>query len=235
MNGKLTVGTMPIGNYMDCTLNLIESFKKNDIIIVESRWKVEELFDNLGLNLKHKIVELDRENLSNNDIFLNELKNGKNILLVSDDGSPSICDPGMFILHYSYFLQNDYNVLPGPSAVTAAFDYAVSNGIITDNEFHFYGFFTKKAVKKIKKRKDEIAIMFLRSFEDMDYEYIFNYLSKKLGNKKVTMCIDITTKYEKIFKGDLFDAYNELKNHLIYAKENYEKQKVNFYITLVLV
>jgi 16S rRNA (cytidine1402-2'-O)-methyltransferase len=234
MSGKLTVGTMPIGNYMDCTLNLIESFKTNDIIVVESAWWIEHIFEKLNLDLMHKVVEIERLDKYKNDFLIDELKNGKNILLVSDDGSTSICDPGMIILKNKYFSQNDYSVLPGPSAITSSFDYAINNGIYTDNEFHFYGFITDESILKIKDRPYEIAIFFLRSFENFDYLSIFNKLSDNLGNRNVTMCIDLTTKYEKIFKGKLFDAYDELSKHFLYAKENYEKEKVNFYITLVL-
>jgi len=239
-HGLLTIGTMPIGDHKDLTQNLIYNLISNDIIYVETMWVIKEIGNKLGIDFEKKSIVLDRDDKKQSEIIVSELKNGKNIIFVSDGGSAFISDPGLNIISHPYFKKNNYKVLPGPSSIALAFDYAASNGIISDNEFHFYGFYTKESIKKIKDRKDEVAIIFLRSYEqpsdqeDLDYKSIFKYMYDQLGEKSITICIDLTTEWEKIIKTNLSNAYDKINDHIQYGKENFVKEKIHYYLTLVI-
>ena len=83
----------PIGNISDITLRAIEVLKSVDLIACEDTRTTQKILNHYDIKTKsisyHKYNERERV-----DFFLSELKSGKKIALVSDAGTPMICDPG---------------------------------------------------------------------------------------------------------------------------------------------
>ena len=125
----------PIGNIQDITLRAIEILKSVDIIACEDTRTTQKFLNHYEIKTKcisyHKYNERERV-----DLFLSELKNGKKIALVSDAGTPMICDPGGVIIEE--LVKNGFSVtsLPGACAVTTFLSQIPRE----NEEFTFVGF-----------------------------------------------------------------------------------------------
>lgn len=139
----------PIGNIQDITLRAIEVLKSVDLIACEDTRVTQKLLNHYDIRTKtfsyHKYNELERIKY-----FLAELEAGKKIALVSDAGTPMICDPGRVIL--SELSKAGYTVtsLPGACAVTTF----LSSIPRINEEFTFIGFIPrneKQIIDVVKK------------------------------------------------------------------------------------
>ena len=87
----------PIGNISDITLRAIEVLKEVDLIACEDSRVTQKILNHYDIKTKtisyHKYNERERV-----DLILSEIQNGKRIALVSDAGTPLICDPGSILL-----------------------------------------------------------------------------------------------------------------------------------------
>ena len=96
-NFQFYIVPTPIGNIKDITLRAIETLKEVDFIACEDTRVTQKLLNHYDIRTKcisyHKYNERERV-----DFFLNELRIGKTIALVSDAGTPMICDPGGVII-----------------------------------------------------------------------------------------------------------------------------------------
>ena len=107
----------PIGNISDITLRAVEVLKNVDFIACEDTRTTQKILNHYNIKTKcvsyHKFNERERV-----DFFLKELSEGKKIALVSDAGTPMICDPGEVIVEE--LIKNGFSVtsLPGACAVT---------------------------------------------------------------------------------------------------------------------
>ena len=125
----------PIGNISDITLRAIEILKSVDFIACEDTRTTQKLLNHYDIRTKcvsyHKHNERERV-----EFFINELKSGKKIALVSDAGTPMICDPGAVIV--PELLRSGFSVtsLPGACAVTTFLSQIPRDG----EDFKFIGF-----------------------------------------------------------------------------------------------
>lgn len=152
----------PIGNIKDITLRALEILKEVDIIACEDTRVTQKLLNHYEITTKcisyHKYNERERV-----DFFLGELRSGKTIALVSDAGTPLICDPGSVILEE--LLKNGFrvNALPGACAVTTFLSQIPRGG----EEFSFIGFIPRSESQIIDtaKRYSEANLVFYDSPE----------------------------------------------------------------------
>ena len=128
----------PIGNLQDITLRAIEVLKSVDIIACEDMRVTQKLLNHYDIKTKcvsyHKFNEKERI-----DLFLNYIKDGKKIALVSDAGTPLMCDPGAVIVEELRKNNVEITSLPGSNAVIT-FLSQISR---EDEEFSFVGFLPK--------------------------------------------------------------------------------------------
>lgn len=136
----------PIGNIQDITIRAIEVLKSVDLIACEDTRTTQKLLNHYNITTKlisyHKYNEKERI-----DLFLNKLREGCKIALVSDAGTPMICDPGAVII--PEIIKNKFSVtsLPGACAVTTFLSQIPRN----DETFSFIGFIprTESQIKDI--------------------------------------------------------------------------------------
>ena len=128
----------PIGNLGDITNRAIEVLKFVDIIACEDMRVTQKLLNHFDIHTKcisyHKFNEKERINL-----FLNYLNEGKKIALVSDAGTPLICDPGAIIVEELRKNNIKITSLPGANAVITFLSQLSRD----DEEFTFVGFLPK--------------------------------------------------------------------------------------------
>lgn len=139
MNGILSIVATPIGNLEDITLRALRVLKEADYVLCEDTRVTGRLLAHYEIKAKLKRYDAHASEKVHESI-LNDLKEGKNIALVSDAGTPGISDPGVFLVARAREAGARIDAIPGPSALTAAFSIAG----ITGNSFAFLGFVPQK-------------------------------------------------------------------------------------------
>jgi len=140
MPGTLYLVATPIGNLADITQRALQVLKDVDLIACEDTRHTRKLLNHYGIDTKtisyHEHNEQQRE-----DQLIDLLKQGSDIAVVSDAGTPSISDPGFRLVRAA--IESDVPVVPvpGPSAMIAAL---IAAGLPTD-EFFFAGFLPSKS------------------------------------------------------------------------------------------
>ena len=148
MIGKLYLVATPIGNLEDITLRALRILKEVDLIAAEDTRQTLKLLNHY--DIKKPLISNHRHNEENReDILIEKLKEGKNVAVVSDAGTPGISDPGEVIAKKA--IEEGIEVIPIPGAC-AAISGLIASGLDT-KEFVFYGFLHLN--KKLRKEKLE--------------------------------------------------------------------------------
>lgn len=148
----LSIIPTPIGNLRDITSRSMQTLKDCDYILCEDTRQTIKLLHHLSI--VKKLVPFHKHNEKKlEEKILDDLKEGKNICLVSDAGTPCINDPGISLVEKCH--QNNIKVtsLPGPSSITTA----LSLSGIKYQKFQFLGFFPKQ-LKEQKKTIEEMLL-----------------------------------------------------------------------------
>lgn len=149
VNGTLFVVSTPIGNLQDITLRAVEILKTVDAIACEDTRKTGMLLSRIlpihtnttnTTNKARLISYYEQNEIQRIPEIINALKNGLNIALVSDAGTPTISDPGFKLVRECIREGIKVESIPGPSSVISAL---VSSGLPTD-KFLFVGYLPRK-------------------------------------------------------------------------------------------
>lgn len=212
---SLYLVSTPIGNLSDITYRAIEVLKQVDIIFAEDTRHSKILLDHYGIN-KKTFSYFDHNEIVSGDKILNYLKEGKEVALISDAGTPGISDPGYLIAKEA--IKEGFNVvsIPGASALLAAI---VVSGLALQ-PFTFIGFLPRKESEKkaaleiYKYRKETIIIYEAPTRINNTLKTIYDIL----GNREIALAREMTKKYETIYRGYLsafIDAEIVLKGEFV--------------------
>ena len=243
-NGILYVVATPIGNINDITYRAVEVLSNSHIIATENTKHSKRLLNFYGINTKlisyHKHNEAQRC-----DYLINLLLQGKNVSLISDAGTPSISDPGDYIISSAHKMNINVSPIPGASSLTAA----ISASGFASEDFKFVGFLPKRINQKmnvLKKSKSYSLIFFespnriITTLNDLNRIYT--------NEKKIILAREITKIYEDInYDSIQSQLYNLLQNNneklkgefvIIIPKteenNNYPEEEVKEFINLLL-
>ena len=148
MNGKIYLIATPIGNLEDITYRAVKILNEVDIIAAEDTRHSLKLLNHLEIS--KPMISYHRHNEdTKTEVLLNLLKEGKNIGLITDAGTPGISDPGEEIVKEA--IKNNIEVIPIPGAC-ALINALITSGLNT-KEFIFYGFLPLD--KKLRKGENE--------------------------------------------------------------------------------
>ena len=151
MEGILYLVATPIGNLSDITYRAVETLKNVDLIAAEDTRQTLKLLNHYQIS--KPLVSYYRHNEDvKSERLIEELLNGKNIALVSDAGTPGICDPGEELVKEA--IKNEIKIVPIPGA--CAFVNALIISGINTKEFTFYGFLPMNK-KNRKEKLEEIS------------------------------------------------------------------------------
>lgn len=199
----------PIGNIEDITLRAINILKSVEVILSEDTRVTAELLKKLEIK-KKLISNYEYNEVKNKELVLNYLKEGKNIALVSDRGTPIISDPGYLIT--DYIISQGYNVvaLPGPTALIPAL---ITSGL-TPMPFTFYGFLNNKETKRKKELEMLKNVKSTLIFYEAPHRLLdtLGNILEVLGNRKISISREITKKYEEIYRGYIKDVISKIDN-----------------------
>lgn len=146
-NGALYIVATPIGNLQDITFRAVEVLKTVDYIACEDTRRTGVLLKTLKIENHPMLISYYEQNeIVRIPNILNLLKNGRDVALVSDSGTPTVSDPGFKLVREC--IKEDIKVIsiPGPSASISAL---VSSALPTD-KFIFLGFLPRKPGHRIK-------------------------------------------------------------------------------------
>ena len=139
---------------------------------------------------------------------LDYLKDGKNVGLVTDRGTPVISDPG-YVVSYNV-IKEGFNVigLPGPTAFVPAL---ITSGL-NPNQFLFYGFLDSKKSAKKKQLEDLKQNKYTMIFYESPFRVIETLLLIKeiMGDRSISVSREISKKYEEVYRGTISEVLEEL-------------------------
>lgn len=198
----------PIGNLDDITKRALDVLGSVDFILCEDTRTTYQLLKNY--NIEKKLVSCHEFNEDKiKDFVVNELEKGKNVALITDQGSPIISDPGYIMCRY--IIENGYNVvgLPGATAFVPAL---ISSGICA-NHFLYYGFLNAKDGKQKSELESLKNYPFTLIFYEAPHRIIktLTNMLEVLGNRYVSISREISKIHEEIIRGKLEDALKEMK------------------------
>ncbi|MFN4226700.1 MAG: 16S rRNA (cytidine(1402)-2'-O)-methyltransferase [Candidatus Ratteibacteria bacterium] len=202
----LYIVATPIGNIKDITLRGLEILKEVDLILCEDTRETSKLLNHY--NIKKPLLSYYREIEKKKVAKVIELlKEGKDIALVCDRGTPGISDPAYILVNEAY--KNNIKVIPipGPSALTAA----MSISGFPLNKVYFLGFLPKKENEKrkiFKELKDE-TIIFFESVHRI--EKTMNLLYEIMPEKEIFIGRELTKFFEEIIRGKVKEVYEIFK------------------------
>ena len=224
-NGTLYICPTPIGNLEDITLRAVRILKEVDIIACEDTRVTRKLLNYYEIKTPtvsyHKFSEKEKSGY-----LISLLKEGKNIALVSDAGTPLISDPGSKLVKEAYLNSIKIIPLPGPSSVMTA----LSAGLVSDGNFVFLGFLPKtiKEEENILSKYSEINIIVFESPNRLIHslEEIF----KILGNRNAIIAREISKIYEDIKRDNInnlieYYTHNPLKGEITLIIEGQKEEK----------
>ena len=227
MSGILYIVATPIGNLEDITLRALRVLKEVDVIAAEDTRQTLKLLNHFEIS--KPLISYHRHNEEfKSDILLEKLKNGENIALVSDAGTPGICDPGEEIIKKA--VEENIKIIPIPGAC-AMINALIASGIDT-KEFNFLGFLPlnkklrKEKIEEIKNSNKTVIIYeaphkMKNTLED---------LKEILNNRKIVLAREITKIHEEFIRGnieELIQKIDGLKGEMILIIEgNKEKDNI---------
>ena len=209
MSGKLYLCATPIGNLEDITLRVLRTLKEVDLIAAEDTRNSIKLLNHFDIKTPmtsyHEYNKIDKAYQ-----LVEKLKEGKNIALITDAGTPGISDPGEDIVRICYEQGVPVTSLPGAAACITAL---TMSGRPT-RRFAFEAFLPKDKKERaavLEELKDETRTIILYEAPHHLIRTVTE-LMNALGDRKLTLCRELTKKHEEklqtTFSGVL-DLYNE--------------------------
>lgn len=195
--GTLYVVATPIGNLGDMTLRAIETLENVDAIAAEDTRHTAGLLAHFGLSKKLIAVHEHNENQAAEKL-LTLLKNGENIALVTDAGTPGISDPGAVVVDAVRGAQIKVVPIPGVSAVIAALS---ASGII-QNGFYFHGFLPASGAARRKTLEGLKSIAVTLVLYEAPHRIVecVEDIAKVLGEaRRMTFARELTKTFETIY------------------------------------
>lgn len=198
--GTLYVVATPVGNLDDMTFRAIAILKQVDLIAAEDTRHSMKLMTHFGIATR--LISCHEHNESDKTpMFVSHLKNGLNIALISDAGTPTISDPGYHLIRAA--AKEKIRILPVPGCCAAMAGLCVS-GLPTD-AFYFSGFLPKKsqkiqqALEQIKSQK--ATLIFYESPRRI--KSLIEAMIQVLGDREACLAREITKLHEEYVRGSL--------------------------------
>jgi 16S rRNA (cytidine1402-2'-O)-methyltransferase len=201
--GRVILAAAPLGEVRDASARLSAALAEAPVIAAEDTRRARRLCADLGVTPSGRIVSFfDANEAARLPVLLSALRDGEDVLVVTDAGMPSVSDPGYRLVVAAIAEGIDVTVLPGPSAVTAAL--AVS-GLPVDR-FCFEGFLPRRAGE----RRRALAAMAAEPRTLVFFEAphrlaatLSDMASAFGAARPAAVCRELTKKYEQVRRGGL--------------------------------
>jgi len=207
--GILYIVATPIGNLGDITFRAVEIFKEVDLIICEDTRVTRKLLEHYGIKTETKSFYKSRGTKTrkpepNFEYIIRKIKDGKNVALATDAGTPGISDPGNQLVEAA--IRNNIKVvpIPGPSALAAL----ASAAGIDMNRFVFLGYPPHKKGRETYFKK-LVSYDFPIVYYESPYRLIKNLellsaiASEAKQSRQIILGRELTKMFEEIVRGSI--------------------------------
>ena len=209
MAGKLFLCATPIGNLQDMTPRVIETLSQVDLIAAEDTRNSIKLLNHFGIKTPmtsyHEYNKVEKAH-----VLIGRMQAGENVALITDAGTPAISDPGEVLVKMCYEAGIVVTSLPGPAACITALTLS---GLGT-RRFSFEGFLPpekKEKARILEELKQETRTIILYEAPHHLVRTL-KELYETLGERRITLCRELTKKFETIMPTTLekaLDYYEE--------------------------
>jgi len=206
--GTLYIVSTPIGNLEDITLRALKVLGSVRIIAAEDTRHTQKLLHHYDIHTPQTSYH-DHNKEEKSAVLIAKLKEGHDIALVSDAGTPGISDPGYYLINRAIDENIKITPIPGPTASIAALSIS---GLPTD-AFVFEGFLPAKKAARRKRLQELLSerrtiIMFetprraSSSLED---------ISEILGDRRVVLTRELTKMFEEVIRDKVSNVMEKIK------------------------
>ena len=197
MQGKLYLCATPIGNLEDITFRVLNTLKEVDLIAAEDTRHSIKLLNHFEIKTPmtsyHEFNKVEKARY-----LVDKMKEGINVALITDAGTPGISDPGEELVRQCYEAGVEVTSLPGPAACITAL---TMSGMAT-RRFAFEAFLPsdkkeKQQVLEELKRETRTIVLY-----EAPHRLVrtLTELLEALGDRKISICRELTKKYETVFR-----------------------------------
>lgn len=210
MAGTLYLCATPIGNLQDMTPRVLETLRNVDLIAAEDTRNSRKLMTHFEISTPmtsyHEYNKVEKAYT-----LIEKLAAGQDIALITDAGTPAISDPGEVLVKMCHEAGVPVTSLPGPAALITALTLS---GLST-RRFCFEGFLPpdKKERKVILEELKEESRTIILYEAPHHLKATLKELYETVGERKITLCRELTKKFETVFP-------TTLENALQYYEEN---------------
>lgn len=198
MQGKLFLCATPIGNLEDITLRVLRTLKVVDLIAAEDTRNSIKLLNHFEIKTPmtsyHEYNKIEKA-----QYLIDKMREGLNIALITDAGTPGISDPGEDLVRMCYEQSVAVTSLPGAAACITALTLS---GMPT-RRFCFEAFLPsdkKERAEILKRIKDETRTIIIYEAPHHLIKTL-EQLKENLGNRNISICREITKRYETVHQG----------------------------------
>ena len=209
MAGKLYLCATPIGNLEDITYRVVRTLNEVDLIAAEDTRNSIKLLNHFDIKTPmtsyHEFNKYDKAKQ-----LVEMMKEGKNIAIITDAGTPGISDPGEEVVRQCFEAGIQVTSLPGPAACITALTMSGQK----TRRFCFEAFLPKDKKEKVavlEELKNETRTIIIYEAPHR-LARTLKELRETLGNRQLTLCRELTKKYEEADKTTIDQAiekYNE--------------------------
>ncbi|RRO15473.1 16S rRNA (cytidine(1402)-2'-O)-methyltransferase [Saccharopolyspora rhizosphaerae] len=202
-SGTLLLAATPLGDARDASARLVEALRSAEVVAAEDTRRVRNLASALEVTPAGKVVSYyEAVEAARAPALLDALREGKDVLLVTDAGMPSVSDPGYRLVSACVAEGLPVTCLPGPSAVTTAL--AVSG--LPSDRFCFEGFPPRKSGDRRRffgrlVAEERTSVFFEAPHRLADT--LADAVAVLGGERRAAVCRELTKTYEEIKRGTL--------------------------------
>lgn len=207
--GKLYLCATPIGNLEDITYRVVRILKEVDIIGAEDTRNSVKLLNHFEIKTPmtsyHEFNKYDKAKQ-----LVQMMLNGKNVAIITDAGTPGISDPGEELVRQCYEAGIEVSSLPGAAACVTALTMSGQK----TRRFCFEAFLPSDKKEKatvLEELKNETRTIVIYEAPHRLVRTL-KELKDALGNRSITLCRELTKKYEEADKTTIdgaIEKYNE--------------------------
>ncbi|WP_338603285.1 16S rRNA (cytidine(1402)-2'-O)-methyltransferase [Saccharopolyspora sp. SCSIO 74807] len=202
-SGTLVLAATPLGDARDASARLVEALSSAGVVAAEDTRRVRALASSLGVHPAGKVISYyEAVEAARAPQLLDALRDGKNVLLVTDAGMPSVSDPGYRLVSACAAEGLPVTCLPGPSAVTTAL--AVSG--LPSDRFCFEGFPPRKPGERRRFLGRLVAEQRTCVFFEAPHrlaDTLADAASVLGADRAAAVCRELTKTYEEVKRADL--------------------------------
>ena len=208
MDGVLYIVATPIGNLDDITYRAVKVLSDVDLIAAEDTRHTLKLLNHLEIS-KPLISYYKETEKVKSKIIIEKLKEGKNVAVVSDAGTPGISDPGCEVIKEA--IKEGIKVVPIPGAC-AAINSLICSGMDT-KQFFFIGFLSTKNKEKRDKLEEVKNIQGTLIFYEAPHKIMdtLTMMLEVLGDRQISICRELTKIHEEFIRGSISDVLEKLE------------------------